>query len=76
MLFALIFSVDEDVIKVYYHKNVKLLYQNLIDIALEYDWCIDKSERYDLVLEMAIAGLESHLPFISFPDPHSIVGIG
>ena len=76
MLFALALSVNEDVIEVHYHKNIKLLYQDLVDIALEHDWCIGQSERHDLVLKMAIAGPKSHLLFISFFNPHSMVSIG
>ena len=75
MLLALVLSVDEDVIKVYYHENVELLSQDLIDIALERGWCIGQSKRHDLVLKVAIAGLEGYCPFVSFPNPHLIVGI-
>ncbi len=75
VLFALALSVDEDVIEIHYHENVKLLGQDLVDVALKRGRCVGQSERHDLVLEMAIAGPESRLPFIAFPDPHSMVGI-
>ncbi len=76
VFFAFAFDVDEDVIKVHYHKNVKFFYQDLIDIALECSRCVSQSKRYDLVLEVAIAGLEDRFPCIAFPDPHSMVCIG
>ncbi len=76
MLFTLVLSVDEDVIEIHYYENVELLHQDLVDITLECGRCIGQSERHDLVLEMAIAGPESRLLFIAFPDPHSMVGIG
>ena len=76
MLFALALSIDEDIIKVQYHKNVEFFCQDLVDIALKRGWCIGQSKRYDLVLEVAIASSESRLPFVSFLDPHLIVGIG
>ncbi len=76
ILFAFTLGVDEDVIKVHYHDNVKLFCQDLVDITLKYSWCIGQSKRHHLVLEMAIAGLESRLPFIAFPTPYLIVGIG
>ena len=41
MLFALALSLDKDVIKVHYHKDVKLLRQDLIDVTLERGQCID-----------------------------------
>ncbi len=76
VLFALALSVDEDVIEIHYHENVKLLVQDLVDIALKRSRCIGQSERHDLVLEMAVVGPEGRLPFVAFPDPHSIVGVG
>ena len=75
MLFAFAFGVDEDVIKIHYYKNVKLFCQDLVDIALEHGQCVSQSKRYYLVFEMAIAGPESRFLFITFPNPHLIVGI-
>ncbi len=75
MLFALTLSVNEDVIEIHYHENVELLGQDLVDVTLKRGRCIGQSERHDLILKMAIAGLEGRLPFIAFPDPHSMVGI-
>ena len=76
MLFVFAFGVDEDVIKVHYHKNVKLFCQNLIDVVLKHGQCIDQSKKYHLVLKMAIASFESHFSLIAFPNTFSIVGIG
>ncbi len=44
VFFAFAFGIDEDVIALHYHKNVKLLYQDLIDVALERDRCISQSK--------------------------------
>ncbi len=76
MLFALTLSVDEDVIEIHYYKDVELLDQDLVDVTLKHGRCIGQSERHDLVFEMAIADPEGRLPFVTFPDPHSMVGIG
>ncbi len=76
MLFALTFSVDEDVIEIHYYKNVELLGQDLVHVTLKRGRCVGQSEKHDLVLEIAIAGPEGRLPFVAFPDPHSMVGIG
>ena len=35
VLFACVFDIDEDIIEVYYHNNVDLVCQDLIDITLE-----------------------------------------
>ncbi len=69
-------GIDEDIIEVYYYKNVELLFQDLIDIALECSRCVNQSKKHHLVLGMAIAGLEGHLLFITFPDPHLMISIG
>ncbi len=76
MLFALALSINEDVIEIYYHENVKLLGQDLIDVILKRGRCVSQSKRHDLVFEMAITGPEGHLPFIAFPDPYLMVDIG
>ncbi len=76
MLFTLALGVDEDVIEVYYHENVELLCQDLVNIALECSRYVGQSKRHHLVLKMAIAGLENRLSLVSFSNPHSMVGIG
>ncbi len=75
MLPAFILSIDEDVIEIHHNKNNTLLYQDLIDVALECGRCVSQSKRYHLVLEIAIEGPEDRLSFISFPNPHLMVGI-
>ncbi len=75
MLFALAFSVDEDVIEIHYYEDVELLGQDLVDVILKRGRCVGQSERHDLVLEMAIVGPEGRLPFVAFSDPHSMVGV-
>ncbi len=76
VLFDFTFGVDEDVIEIHYHKNVKLLCQDLINVALKRDRGVGQSKRYNLVLEIAIAGPEGCFLFVAFPDLHLIVSIG
>ncbi len=40
VLLSFAFSIDEDVIEVYYHENVELLCQDLVDIALKRSRCV------------------------------------
>ena len=75
MFFTFPFDIDKDIIKVYYYENIKLLCQDLIDVALEYDWYIGQSKKHHLVLEIAIAAPKGRFPFIVFHDPHLIVGV-
>ncbi len=55
MLFALTLGIDEDVIKVYYHKNVELLRHYFVDITLKDGWRIGQSKRHDLIFKVTIA---------------------
>ena len=76
MLFTFAFDIDKNVIELYYHKNVKLFCQNLIDVALKCDQCINQSKKNNIILNVAIVALEGRLLFIAFFDPHSIISIG
>ncbi len=75
VLFSSALGVDENVIEVYYHENIELLCQDLVDVTLKRDRHIGQSKRHDLIFEMDIAGPEGRLPLIAFPDPHSMVDI-
>ena len=75
MFFSLAFSINENVIEVHYHKNFKFLRQNLMDIALEYSWCIGQFQTHFLVLKIAIMGSESCFLFIFFFDLYPIINI-
>ncbi len=76
MLFSFVFSIDKDVIKVHYYENIKLLYQNLINVALESSLYVGQSKKHYLVLEIVIVGSEGYIPLIVFSDSHLMVGIG
>ncbi len=76
VLFALVLSVDGDVIEVHYLKNIELLCQDLVDVTLKYGRCVSQSKKHDLIFEVNIAGPEGRLPFIAFLDPHLMVSIG
>ena len=76
MLFALTLNVDENVIEIHYHNNVKLFDQDLVNIALKHGRYVGQSKKHNLVLEIIIAGPKGRLPFIAFLDFHLIVGIG
>ena len=75
MLFAFTLDIDENVIKVHYHKNVEFLYQNLVDIAFEHSQCVGQFKKHHLVLKIAIAGPKDRFPFVSFPNLYSIISI-
>ena len=72
-----IFAINKNVVQVYNNKNVKLFYQNLVDIALKSGWCISQTKKhYYLILKIAIISLESCFLFVSFSNLHSIINIG
>ncbi len=75
MAFSFIFSINENVIQVYNNEDIELFYQNLVNIALISGWYIGQAKRHYLILEIAIMGPKGHLLFITFSDPHSMIGI-
>ncbi len=76
MAFCLVLGVDEDIIRVYNVKNIELLRQDLVDVSLKRDRCVGQSERHYLVLEVAVLVLEDCFLFVTFSDPHLIIGVG
>ncbi len=48
MLFTLALSLDEDVIEIHYYKDVELLGQDFVDVALKRGRCVGQSEKHDL----------------------------
>ena len=75
MLITLVFSIDEDVVKIYYHENTELFRQNLVNIALKHGQYIGQFKKYYLVLKVAIISSEDRLPFIFFSNLHLMVSI-
>ena len=56
-------------------EDVELLGQDLVDVTLEAGRSVGKTERHDLVLEVAIPGSESRLPFVTFAYLHSMISV-
>ncbi len=69
-----IFSIDQDVVQVHYNEDNKLFSQNFVDIALKTGGCIGNAEEHYLVLEVAVSGAKGRLPFVTFSNPHSMIG--
>ena len=76
MFFIFAPSINKDIIKIPYYKNVEFFCQNLVYIVLKRGRCIIQSKKYYLVLKMAITGLKNRFLFITFLNPHLIVAIG
>ena len=74
--FALIFGIDKDIIQIHNDEDIELFCKNLINIALEYCRSVGQSEKHYLILEVAVSGLESNLPLISFTNSHPMIGTG
>ena len=75
MLLSFVFTIEKDVIKIHYHKDIKILYQNLVDVIVKYGRYIAQSKRHHLVFGKAITGPEDCFPFIFFSDFHLIISI-
>lgn len=47
--------MEQDVIKIYYHKDFELFSQDLIDITLKASWNISKAKKYDPILKVVLS---------------------
>ena len=73
LMFYLILREDENIIQVCQVGDIKAIFQNIVDILLEHCGSIDKSEQYDIVLEVTVLDLEDCLPLITLLDPDQVV---
>ncbi len=62
-------------VQVYNNKNIKLFYQDLVDISLKCGWCNSQSKKHYLVLEIAIAGFKSCFLILIFSNLYLIISI-
>ena len=70
-----ILSIDQDIVQVYYNKDIKLFSKNLVDIALKAYEYIEKAEKHHLALKMAVPDTKSRLPLITFSNSYLMIGI-
>ena len=72
---AQISGIDQYIIQIYDNKNISFFSQNLINVSLECSRSIRKAKRYDLILKMAIAGLEGCFLFVIFTNLYLVISI-
>ena len=72
--FALIFGIDKDIIQIHNNEDIKFFCEDLIDVALEYCRSVGQSKRHHRIFEVAVSGLESSFPLISFANSYWVVG--
>lgn len=70
---AEVFDIDQDILQVYNHKNIKLLGKNIIDITLQASRSIRESKKYELVLKVAMLSPKIYLLSIAFINSHLII---
>jgi len=75
MVSRLIRGVNENVIKVYYHADIKHVGEDVVHEALEGAWGVGKAERHYQPLEGSVLGAEGGFPFVTFADANEMVGV-
>ena len=60
-------------VQVHYNKNVELFNQKFDNIAFKASETIEKSEKYDWVLKIAISSLKWGFLFITFLNLHLMI---
>ncbi len=63
-----ILSIDQDIVQVYYNKDIKLFSENLIDVVLKADGCVRQAKEHYLVLKVAVSGMKGCLLLITFSN--------
>ena len=75
MIFASIFGLDQNIIKVNNDKNVNFFYSDFFDIALKLGKSVKKSKKYKLILKIAILHLKNSFSFFTFSYSYFIISI-
>lgn len=75
MSIAGIFGINQNNIKIYYNKNLKLFNKNLIDISLKTDLYIKKTKKHNLIFDVAVIDLEIKVLSIACSDFYLMMGI-
>lgn len=68
------FNIDQDIVKIYYDKDVELFSKDLIDVTLKTCRSIRKSKKHVLVLEIAVLDTKNSLLFVTLSNPHHVLG--
>ena len=69
----LILGEDEDVIQVRQAGDIQAVMEYSIDVLLEHCWGIDEPKWHYVVLKVAVAHPEGHLPLITLLDLDQVV---
>ena len=69
------FREDDDVIDDAHGDEVHVLFENVVHEMLEHGWCIGRSLRAYLILEVPLLASERRFPFIPLLDPDLVVCI-
>ena len=68
-----IVRVDQDVIKVYYHTDIKHICEDQVDKSLEGSWGIGEAERHHLPFIGAVASVEGGFPLVTLSNVNQMV---
>ncbi len=69
-----ILSIDQNVIQVHYNEDIKLFSEDLVNVALKTGGCVGKAKKHYLILEVVVSGAKGRLLFVTFSNPHLVIG--
>lgn len=72
---AKVLGINYNIIQIYNDKNIKICNKNLINLTLKTGLNIEKSKRYDIVLEIVILNLKYGFIFIIFSNFYLIINV-
>lgn len=65
--------MDQNIVKIYNEKNIKLFGKDFFDVALEAKKSMKEAKRHNLILKIDVSSLESCFLFIIFMNFHSVI---
>lgn len=74
MILALIFNINQNVVKVHNNKNIEFLDKDLLNNFLEASWSITQLKRHYLVLEVVRASFKGSFLLVPLSNPHLMIG--
>ena len=68
-----VFGINQDVIEVDDNENIKFFHKDFVDVSLEAGRFVRRSERHDLILEIAVPCSEGYFPLVTLPNSHLMI---
>ena len=73
LMFFFVLREYKNIVQVGDDENVEIFSQDVVNYGLKSGWCVSKSERHDLILEMSVSCSERRFPLFTFLTPDKVI---